>query len=132
MDTFSYPAVRETDTPLYTMDILNSIIGETWCSGHRSHTHGFLKAWIVDLLMFFSNLSQMPHQTSLVLSREVFLLSKTGSSRVSHFQKTLLTEWSRLFCPQLWSWLSEPASLSSAPLHGPRSFQQLWQAILQI
>lgn len=109
MDTFSYPAVRDTDTSLCTVDILNSIIGETWCCVHRSQTHEFLKPWIVALWMFFRNLTKMPHETSLVLARDVFLLNKAGSW-VSHLQKTLLTEWSHLFCPQLWSWLTEPTS----------------------
>lgn len=59
------------------VDILNSVVGEIWCSVHRSQTHGFLTPWIVDLISF-SNLSKMPHETSLVLSREVFLLHKMG------------------------------------------------------
>lgn len=59
------------------VDILNSVFGEIRCSVHRSQTHRFLTPWIVDLISF-SNLSKMPRETSLVLSREVFLLHKIG------------------------------------------------------
>lgn len=131
MDNFSYPAVMETNTLLHRMDILNSLIGETWCSVHKSCSRGFLKSWILDLLMFFSILNKMSHGTFLALCREVFLLNKTGSFGVSCLQKTLFTEWSHLFCSQLWSQLTEPIwRVSPAPLHGSRPVQQPSQAIL--
>lgn len=85
IDTFSYPAIIETDTSLCMMDILNFVVGEI-----------ILCSQVSGLLKFSSNLSKMSHGTSLVLSRKIFL-AEQNRSWFSHLQETLITEGSHLF-----------------------------------
>lgn len=85
IDTFSYPAIIETDTSLCMMDILNFVVGEI-----------ILCSQVSGLLKFSSNLSKMSHGTSLVLSRKIFL-AEQNISWFSHLQETLITEGFHLF-----------------------------------